>query len=121
MDLSKSFNPIPKPKKQSKNKYKKSDEISIMPKSDLYCTERRPGLDRHEVFFGSGKRQLSIEYGLFIFLTPEKHNMDFKKGIHFNKEFRLKVQIIGQRAFEELYGHDKFMELFGKNYIKTEE
>lgn len=118
MDLSKSFNPIPKPKKINKKAYKKSDEISIMPKSELYCTERKIGLDRHEVFFGSGKRQLSIDYGLFIFLTPEMHNMDFKEGIHFNELFRLKVQKIAQITFEELYGHEKFMQLFGQNYIE---
>ena len=89
-----------------------------MPKSNLYETERREGLNRHEVFFGTGNRKKSIEYGLVVFLTPEMHNMsDF--GVHFNRDFDLQLKEIGQRAAMKYYGWsvEDFIREFGANYL----
>lgn len=96
----------------------KKDEFCIMPKSPLYKTERKEGLSRHEVFFGRKNRQLSIKYGLIIFLEDKMHNMS-NKGIHFDKEFCEEVQKIGQKAFMEYYNKTKeeFREIFGKSYL----
>ncbi len=106
-----------KVKKKSKSCSKKK-EFCIMPKSSLYETERKDGLARHEVFFGRKNRQLSIKYGLIIFLSDEMHNMS-DKGIHFNKKFCEEVQKIGQKAFMKYYKKTKeeFREIFGKNYL----
>lgn len=52
---------------------------------------REPGLCRHEIFFGTGNRKLSIEDGLVVFLTPEMHNMT-NQGVHFNRDFDLKLK-----------------------------
>lgn len=89
-----------------------------MPKSILYEIERKEGLARHEVFFGRKNRQLSIKYGLIIFLNAEKHNMS-DEGIHFNKKFCDEVQKIGQKAFMKYYNKTKeeFRTIFGKSYI----
>lgn len=95
-------------------------EFCIMPKSNLYKTERRYGLHRHEVFFGTGNRKKSIEYGLVVFLTPEMHNMsDF--GVHFNRSFDLQLKEIGQKAAMEHYGWtvQDFIREFGANYLDT--
>lgn len=88
-----------------------------MPENEFYSTERREGLHRHEVFFGSN-RQKSIKYGLVVFLTPEMHNMS-NNGVHFNHEFDLYLKQIGQKAAMEHYDWniDKFREIFGKNYL----
>lgn len=113
---------FPKPKdmnKETKNTRKKQEiEFCIMPESKLYSTKRRWNLKRHEVFYGRKQRKLSIEYGLVIFLTPEMHNMS-DKGIHFDKDFDLKVKKIAQRAFMKYYKKNKrdFIEIFGKNYL----
>lgn len=92
-------------------------ELCIMPESELYSTERYPGLHRHEVFFASN-RQKSIELGLVVFLTPEMHNMS-NQGVHFNREFDLELKKIGQQAAMDYYGWDidEFREQFGRNYL----
>lgn len=38
-------------------------------------------------------------------------------GIHFNKAIDLQVKQIAQREFEDTYGHEEFMRIFGKNYL----
>lgn len=91
-------------------------EFSIMPESDLYSTKREIGLDRHEVFYGNGKREISIREGMVIFLTPKKHNMS-DEGIHFNREFDLKVKRIAQRKYEETHTREEFIQIFGKSYL----
>lgn len=113
---------FPKPKDRTKRHKDKQrhieKEFCIMPPSNLYSTERKVNLKRHEVFFGRKNRQLSIKYGLIIFLTDEMHNMS-DKGIHYNKEFDNQVKIIGQKAFMKYYHKsvEEFRQIFGKNYL----
>ncbi len=111
--------PKPKDSKKIKNKVKKIEkDFCIMPQSNLYSTKRIGNLRRHEVFFGVKQRKLSIKYGLVVFLTDERHNMS-DKGIHFNKEFDLKVKKIAQKTFMEHYHktEEEFIRIFGKSYI----
>lgn len=93
-------------------------ELCVMPSSYLYETERRPGLVRHEVFFGTANRQKSIKYGLVVFLTPEMHNMS-NIGVHFNRQFDLQLKKIGQKTAMTEFGWSKedFIREFGKSYI----
>lgn len=93
-------------------------EFCIMPDSHLYETERRPGLHRHEVFFGTSNRQKSIKLGLVVFLTPEMHNMS-DSGVHFNKDFDIALKQIAQKTAMETYewSIDDFIREFGRNYI----
>ena len=95
-------------------------EFCIMPKSSLYETERKEGLHRHEVFFGSANRKKSIKYGLVVFLKPEMHNMS-NSGVHFNRQFDLQLKQIGQTAAMEYYNWTiaDFIREFGRNYIDT--
>ena len=92
-------------------------EKSIMPPSHLYATERFEGSHRHEVFFGSN-RQKSIKLGLYVFLTPEMHNMS-NKGVHFNREFDLQLKRIAQQTAMEHYGWsvERFIKEFGRNFL----
>lgn len=76
-------------------------------------------VNKHEIFFGNGKRQLSIEYGLVIPLCTETHhNQVEQKGIHFDSKLKEEWQIKGQKKFEEIYPNLNFLEIFGKNYKK---
>lgn len=90
-------------------------EHSIMPSNPHYEIERRDGLHRHEVFFASN-RQNSIKYGLYVFLTPENHNMS-NKGVHSNRQFDIYLKKIGQKAFEEYYPDLDFKSIFHLNYL----
>lgn len=124
MDTKGLLYPKPKDKKKlSKNKYKKrKEEFCIMPKSNLYETERFLGSERHEVFEGrTGNRDNSIEDGLVIFLTPEKHRTS-SKAIHKDRKFSEEIQKIAEKAWCEYYHKTKedFRKRYGKNYIEEE-
>lgn len=91
---------------------------TIMTEYDGKCffTGCTSNLVRHEVFYGTANRKLSKEWGCWVYLTPQMHNMS-NQGVHFNKENDLKLKQAVQQRFEELYGHEKFMQIFGKNYL----
>ena len=95
------------------------NEYCIMPESPLYSTERRYGLERHEVFFGSLYRKRSIEDGLVVFLTPDQHRGT--TGVHGRggHEFDLTLKQIGQQTAMTYYGWSvqEFINRYGKNYL----
>jgi hypothetical protein len=92
-------------------------ELCIVPPGEFWTNERRPGLVRHEIFFGPF-RQKSIRLGLVAFLTPEMHNMG-NYGVHNFRENDLILKRAGQRAAMDYYGWDtqQFINEFGKNYL----
>ena len=74
-------------------------------------------VNKHEIFFGTGKRQLSIKYGLVIPLcTSRHHDQTNCRGIHFEPDLCHYWQKIGQTKFEEHYPDLDFLKIFGKNY-----
>jgi hypothetical protein len=93
-------------------------EFCIVPPGEFWMNERRPGLVRHEIFFGTGFRQKSIRLGLVVFITPDMHNMG-NDGVHNNHENDLILKRAGQRAAMEYYRWDtqQFINEFGKNYL----
>lgn len=90
---------------------------SIMPASELYETERFAGSHKHHVF-GASNRNKSEEYGLYIYLTPEMHNMS-DRGIHFDKGFDRYVKRLAQKTAMQYYGWnmEDWRERFGRNYL----
>jgi hypothetical protein len=97
----------------------KKEEWSIMPPSHLYETFRFAGSERHEVFEGrTGNRQKSIEDGLVIFLTPERHRIS-NNSIHKNYEFSKQVKIIAEKRWCEFYNKtpEQFRKRYGRNYL----
>lgn len=83
-----------------------------------WSTTRFAGSHRHEIFFGKGNRQKSIEDGLVIFLKPEDHNMG-DNGIHKNREFDLYAKRKAQARWMEFYGKtvEQFRARYGRNYL----
>ena len=73
-------------------------------------------LHTHEVFFGTANRKKSIKWGLQVRLCGEHHDLS-SKGVHFNKALDTQLKKFAQTKFEELYGHEKFMEVFKRNYL----
>lgn len=78
---------------------------------------REPWLVRHEVFHGPN-RQKSIEYGLYVFLTPKAHNMS-GYAVHFNRPFEEYLQAVSQQRAMEYYGWslENWMRVIGRNYM----
>jgi hypothetical protein len=85
----------------------------------VWFDRRKDGLVRHEVFFGKN-RQLSIKYGLVIFIRPEDHNGE-THGIHCKSghEFDEYIKAYAQRQAMKYYNWSisDFIEIFGKSYI----
>jgi hypothetical protein len=75
----------------------------------------RPFAELHEVFHGTADRRLSQQYGMQVRLCPEHHRG--KDGVHFNIELDLRLKREYQQKFEAVYGHERFMEVFGRNYL----
>jgi len=105
------------------NRPKKDTRYSIITADMTKCIEcgKKP-IQKHEIFYGTGKRKKSIQYGLVIPLCEEIHHNGNAIGIHKDKELDTKWKIIGQKAFMQHYNKttDEFREIFGKNYIKGE-
>ena len=76
----------------------------------IICGRKRQAI--HEIFFGNANRQKSKDWGMTLPLCDEHHQL-----IHRNRTARIATQKVGQKKFEELYGHEKFMEVFKKNYV----
>ena len=96
---------------------------SILMKMDhcLVCGESG-NLHIHEVFFGNGKRALSIKEGLCVSLCPFHHNMS-NHGVHLNRTLDLKIKRWAEKEWLK-HNHktiDDFIKLFGKNYILEED
>lgn len=82
----------------------------------LYNKRNEINLHTHEIFFGTANRKKSIEWHLYVRLCGYHHNQS-NDGVHYNIIYDLELKRDGQRAFEDLYGHDKFMIEFHKNYL----
>ena len=83
----------------------------------LICKDTK-NLHIHEVFYGTGKRQISIKEGLCVTLCPFHHNAS-NHGVHLNKTLDLKIKKWAQKKWQE---HNKkttedFIKLMGKNYL----
>lgn len=74
----------------------------------------QPYAHLHEIFFGRGKRQLSIKYGLQKRLCYEHHEGPL--GPHLNRAYDLQLKREAQAEFERVYGRAEFVRLFGRNY-----
>jgi hypothetical protein len=82
------LNPIPKP---PKGKRKRAVNNSRPTAADICEVCGREFAHNHEIFFGRGKRQLSIKYGLQKRLCYEHHNMPSGMNPHFNKAIAEKI------------------------------
>ncbi|HUV84994.1 MAG TPA: hypothetical protein VMV86_04745 [Methanosarcinales archaeon] len=108
--------PFPKPAKGKKkkplnNKKPTAEDICTFPRCN------RPYAHNHEIYYGRGKRQLSIKYKLQKRLCYEHHNMPGGNNPHFNKQIDKQLKQMAQKQFEEEYSHDLFMKLFNQNYL----
>ena len=82
---------------------------------ECFVTHRRYGLHKHHIY-GGPNRRISEENGFYIYLIPELHNMS-DEGIHFNKEFDLRIKRLCQAEFEKTHTRAEFMALIGRNYL----
>ena len=77
-----------------------------------YITGRGDHLDCHHVFTGIRRKQ-SDEWGCWVWLTHEIHMAAHST----NPELLTQLRQECQEKFEDLYGHEKFLQIFGKSYL----
>ena len=85
-----------------------------------HCIEcGRTNIEKHEVFFGTANRKLSIEDGLVIPLCKALHHKGNLIGIHKEKELNEKWKKIAQQTWQEYYNktEEDFIARYGKSYL----
>lgn len=92
---------------------------SIMQKTKrCYITHSTTNLHKHHIFEGNANRTKSEQYGCWVWLREDLHNgADY--GVHGKDGRRLNRMLkqACQRRFEAIYGHEMFVQTFGKSYI----
>ena len=74
------------------------------------------GLQEHHAMPGTANRKLSERYGLKVYLCL-RHHTEGPEAVHNNINNQRMVQRKAQEAFEAKYSHEKWMEVFGRNFI----
>ena len=120
-DLSNSFNPVPKIKKEKKEKVteikkrsKKLAKIERQRDKDLtksgiceYCGNYSKRLDPHEIYGGSNRKR-SIKHKFVKLICPRCHS---------NEEIINQLRIDTQKEFEKKRTREEFIKIIGKSYI----
>ena len=94
---------------------------SIVQKDWDYCFLcGRPATETHHILGGTANRKLSEKYGLKVRLCHNCHTGSDHSAQYDPEKNRL-LKIEAQMAFEQLYGHEKWMQTFRRNYIFEQE
>lgn len=103
----------------SKKRKKRHEIFNSLLQDEKVCyrTQSTINLHKHHIFAGS-QRNKSEKYGLWVWLRNDWHN-GASYSVHADPTGELAVHLKqeAQRKFEAIYGHEKFMEEFGKNYL----
>ena len=91
--------------------------VSILSKYyECYVCRSQRQLHKHHVFEGNGRRELSEKYGCWVYLCGRHHNLS-DAGVHFNKDFDLKLKQKCQKILEEDgMSRKEFISIFGRSY-----
>jgi hypothetical protein len=107
--------PKPKTKKRRVKKYPPMFPKGYCLRCDrLYGGHNVKALEQHHIYAGNPDRRHSDRYGLVVDLCHECHVIVTDEK---DREFILWLKKEGQRRFEEKYGHDEFIRIFGRNYL----
>ena len=83
----------------------------ICDKMECYLCGQTGILHRHHCLHGS-RRKAADKYDLTVYLCPECHTR-----LHDHGEKDLYLKQLAQAHFEDRFGHKRYMEVFGKNYL----
>ena len=88
---------------------------SIIQENGTYCFVcGKPAVHTHHCLHGTRRNKADM-YGLTVRLCWECH--EGSKGVHNNHALDLALERVAQTRFENKYGHEKWMEEFGKSYL----
>lgn len=78
--------------------------------------DRRINLEEHHAIMGNPGRGLSEHYGLKVYLCIQ-HHREGPAAVHNNAKNQRYLQQEAQRAFEQKYSYERWMEVFNRNFI----
>ena len=95
-------------------------EFCIMPSKLPYWDNKRfSGSHRHEAFFGIRNRQKSIDDGLVVFLTYDRHEgtngVHGKNGHYLDNMIKVEAEIAWLKHYNKTI--KDFIERYGRNYL----
>lgn len=99
---------------------KGSPTVSVLQGTEKKCylTGREYGLQKHHIYFGTGKREISDENGFWVWLIPELHVTTDEGVNNGNYELDRMLKEECQRAFEaDGHTREEFRRLIGKSYL----
>ena len=77
------------------------------------------GLEEHHCYEGYGKREISEQYGLKVYICGDRCHRNGKYSVHKNAEvaraLKAKVQEIAMKHYE--WSIEDFISIIGKNYL----
>jgi hypothetical protein len=114
--------PKPAQKRQRVHKHPPRNKVPTINDLCYECLQNgitTPYAAMHEVFYGTGYRQLSQRYKMQIRLC-NFHHQDSKHGIHFNRDFDYRISKMYQQVFTEKHGTELFRQKFGDNMAAKE-
>ena len=90
----------------------------ICNKKECFKCHTTYNIHRHHIYYGSANRKKSEEDGCWIYLCGRHHNLS-NDGIHFNKEFDLKIKKLTQGIWLKTYNKttEEFIKRFGRSYL----
>ena len=83
---------------------------------ECYLCSITLNLEKHHCIHGTAGRKLADKYGLTVWLCAY-HHRDQKNGVHGNKDLDLWFKQLAQNVFEIAYSHEKWMQIFKRNYL----
>lgn len=90
--------------------------MELQTRKECFFCGKTEGLHHHEVFYGSANRKKSIKWKCQVWLCGKHHDLS-SEGVHMDHKKDLILKRYAQKCFEQEYGHEKFMEVFHKNYL----
>ncbi|MCR0163171.1 hypothetical protein MKA35_20505 [[Clostridium] innocuum] len=86
---------------------------------ECYITHSTLELQEHHVMNGPFRKK-SEKYGLKVYLRYDVHK-DTNYSVHQNADMADLLKMIAQITFEKIYGHEKWMSEFKKNFLNGDE
>ena len=78
-----------------------------------YVSGQKTDLQKHHIFHGEGRREVSDRHGFWVYLQAKYHSAALG-GLHAypNSGLDLQLKRLCQREYEKVYGAEAFFEIF---------
>ena len=87
----------------------------IQTEKECYITQSTNNLHKHHVFPGAFRTK-SEKWGMWVWLRSDWH-VGEPYSIHSDENLLIELKKQAQIIFEEKYSHEKYMEIFKRNYL----